>query len=50
MVEENINQEFRFKNINETNYFVEEMEQNELTSIHTQAMYAPKSLYNFKLY
>ena len=35
MVEENINQEFRFKNINETNYFVEEMEQNELTSIHT---------------
>ena len=35
MVEENINQEFRFKNINETKYFVEEMEQNELTSIHT---------------
>ena len=33
MVEENISQEFRLKNIDETrNYFVEEIEQNELMS------------------
>ena len=33
MVEENINQEFRLKNIDETrNYFLEEIEQNELMS------------------
>ena len=33
MVEENISQEFRLKNIDETrNYFLEEMEQNELMS------------------
>ena len=31
MTEENINKEFRFKNINETkNYFTEEINQNEL--------------------
>ena len=33
MVEENISQEFRLKNIDETrNYFLEEIEQNELMS------------------
>ena len=33
MVEENISQEFRFKNIDGSrNYFVEEIEQNELIS------------------
>ena len=33
MVEENISQEFRLKNIDETrNYFLKEIEQNELTS------------------
>ena len=33
MVKENINQEFRSKNIDETrNYFLEEIEQNELMS------------------
>ena len=33
MVEENIGQEFRFKNIDETrNYFLEEIKQNELMS------------------
>ena len=33
MVEENISQEFRLKNIDETrNYFLEEMKQNELMS------------------
>ena len=33
MVKENINQEFRSKNIDETrNYFLEEIEQNELVS------------------
>ena len=33
MVEENITQEFRLKNIDETrNYFFEEIEQNELMS------------------
>ena len=33
MVEENISQEFRFKNIDETrNYFIEEIKQNELMS------------------
>ena len=33
MVEENINQEFRLKNIDETrNYFLEEIQQNELIS------------------
>ena len=33
MVEENISQEFRFKNIDETrNYFLEEIKQNELMS------------------
>ena len=33
MVEENIRQEFRFKNTDETrNYFLNEIEQNELTS------------------
>ena len=33
MVEENKNQEFRFKNIDETRkYFLKEIEQNELTS------------------
>ena len=33
MVEENISQEFRFKNIDKTrNYFIEEIEQNELIS------------------
>ena len=33
MAEKDISQEFRFKNINETrNYFLEEIEQNELTS------------------
>ena len=33
MVEENISQKFRLKNIDETrNYFLEEMEQNELMS------------------
>ena len=33
MVEENISQELRFKNIDETrNYFLEEIEQNELIS------------------
>ena len=33
MVEENISQEFRLKNINETkNYFLEEIKQNELMS------------------
>ena len=33
MVEENISQEYRLKNVDETkNYFVEEIEQNELMS------------------
>ena len=33
MVEENISQEFRFKNIDETrNYFLEKIKQNELMS------------------
>ena len=32
MVEENISQEFKLKNINETNYFLEEIKQNELVS------------------
>ena len=33
MVKENISQEFRLKNVDETrNYFVEEIEQNELMS------------------
>ena len=33
MVEENLSQEFRLKNINETtNYFFEEIQQNELIS------------------
>ena len=42
MVEENINQEFRLKNIDETrNYFLKEIEQNELMSKKAQ-----KDLYN----
>ena len=37
MVEENINQEFRLKNIDETrNYFLKEIEQNELMSKKAQ--------------
>ena len=46
MFEESINQEFGLKNIDETrNYFVKEIEQNELTSLLEQ-----KELYNSKLY
>ena len=32
MSKENVSQELRLKNIYETNYFVEEIEQNQLTS------------------
>ena len=46
MVEENISQEFRFKNIDETrNYFLEEIKQNELMSKKHK-----KGLYSSKLY
>ena len=45
IVEENINQEFRLKNIDETRYyFIEEINQNELMSKKY------KGLYDFKLY
>ena len=45
IVEENINQEFRLKNIDETKYyFIEEINQNELMSKKY------KGLYDFKLY
>ena len=51
MVEENINQEFRLKNIDETrNYFLEEIEQNELMSrkykkVCTTLNYTERSLF-----
>ena len=32
MAEESISQEFRLKNIDKTNYFIEEIDQNELKS------------------
>ena len=40
MVEENINQEFRLKNIDETrNYFIKEIDQNELMSKKHKKVY-----------
>ena len=46
MVEENIREEFRLKNIDETrNYFLKEIEKNELMSRKHK-----KSLHNSKLY
>ena len=46
MVEENIRQEFRLKNIDETrNYFLKEIEKNELMSRKHK-----KNLHNSKLY
>ena len=45
IVEENINQEFRLKNIDETkNYFIEDINQHKLMSKKY------KGLYDFKLY
>ena len=46
MAEENICQEFRFKNIEETrNYFIKEIDQNELMSNkHKQDLYDSKLL------
>ena len=45
MVEENVSQEFRLKNIDKTkNFFLEEIEQNELMSKKHK-----KGLYNSKL-
>ena len=44
MVQENISQKFRYKNIDETrNYFVEEIEQNELMSKKHKKVYVTLS-------
>ena len=43
MVEENISQEFRLKNIDETrNYFLKKIEKNELMSRKHKVLYNPK--------
>ena len=49
MLEENINQEFRLKNIDETrNYFLEEIKQNELMSKeHKKVCTAPNYIEHF---
>ena len=48
VVEENISQECRLKDVDETrNYFLEEIEQNELRSIKLKKK---KALYNSKFY
>ena len=51
MVEENINQEFRFKNIDETrSYFLEEIEQNELMSRKFKKIYITLHILNTFLF
>ena len=51
MVEENINQEFRFKKIDETrSYFLEEIEQNELMSRKFKKIYITLHILNTFLF